>query len=88
MNDPVDQLEKLEEKLLKVLELFKQAQQEKFALRRDLEKIRAEFRERVEVIGANEEECLTLRREREEVRIRVERLLQRIEALTTPESRT
>ena len=86
MGDTEDQLQKLEERVLKAIELFKQAQAERLALRQDLEKLRAESRERVKVIDAHEQELVALRREREEVRIRVEKLLQRIYALTTPES--
>jgi archaellum biogenesis protein FlaJ (TadC family) len=55
-------------------------------LRQDLEKLGAESRERAKVIDAHERELVALRREREEVRTRVEKLLLRIDALTTPES--
>ena len=86
MSETEDQLQKLEERLLKAFELFKQAQAEKLALRQDLEKLRAESRERAKVIDAHERELVAFRREREEVRNRVEKLLQRIDALTPPES--
>jgi len=86
LDDTEDQLQKLEERVLKALELFKQAQAERLALRQDLEKLRAESRERVKAVGVHERELVALRREREEVRIRVEKLLQRIDALTAPES--
>ena len=86
MSETEDQLQKLEERILKALELIKQSQAEKLALRQDLEKFRAESRERAKVIEAHERELVTLRREREEVRLRVEKLLQRFDALTTPES--
>jgi len=51
-----------------------------------LEKLRAESRERAKVIDAHERELVAFRREQEEVRTRVEKLLQRIDALTPPES--
>ena len=86
MGDTEDQLQKLEERVLKAFEIFKQAQAEKLALRQDLEKLGAESRERAKVIDAHERELVALRREREEVRTRVEKVLQRIDALTTPES--
>lgn len=86
MSETEDQLQKLEERLLKAFELFKQAQAEKLALRQDLEKLRAESRERAKVNDAHERELVAFRREREEVRIRVEKLLQRVDALTPPES--
>ena len=86
MSDAEDQLQKLEERILKAFELFEQSQAEKLALRQDLEKLRVESREEAKVIEARERELVALRREREEVRVRVEKLLQRIDALTTPES--
>jgi len=86
LGDTEDQLQKLEERVLKAIELFKQAQAERLALRQYLEKLGAESRERVKVIDAHEQQLVALRREREEVRIRVEKLLQRIDALTTRES--
>jgi uncharacterized protein len=86
LNETDDQLQKLEERLLKAFELFKQAQEEKLALRRDLEKLRAECKERDDVIAAHERDLIALRREREEVRIRVEKLLHRVEAMTTSDS--
>jgi chromosome segregation ATPase len=86
LSDTEDQLQKLEEKVLKACELFEQAQAERRTLRQNLEKLRAESRERIKVIDAHERELVALRREREEVRMRVEKLLQRIDALTTSES--
>ena len=86
MNETEDQLQKLEERLLKAFELFKRTQEEKLTLRQDLEKLKAQSKERDEVVNAKEKELIALRREREEVRIRVEKLLHRIEALTTPDA--
>jgi chromosome segregation ATPase len=86
LSDTEDQLQKLEERLLEAFELFKQAQAEKLALRQDLEEVREESGERAKAIDAHKRELVALRREREEVRIRVEKLLQRIDALTTPQS--
>ena len=86
MSDTEDQLLKLEEKFLKALELFEQSRAEKLALRHDLEKLSGESKERAKVIDAQERELVALRREREEVRVRVEKLLQRIDALTSPDA--
>ncbi len=83
--DPKDQFERLEEKLLKAIELFKRTQAEKRALEQEVEKLRAESRERAQDNSAMEREVIALRREREEVRSRVEKLLERIDALTNPE---
>ena len=86
MSEIEDRLQKLEERLLKAFELFRQAQTDKLALRQDLEEVRAECGRRAKVIDAHERELVALRREREELRIRLEKLLKRIDALTTPES--
>jgi chromosome segregation ATPase len=86
LSDTEDQLQELEERVLKALELFEQSRAEKLTLRQDLEKLRAESRERAKAIEAHERELVALRREREEVRVRVEKLLQRIDALTAQES--
>jgi chromosome segregation ATPase len=87
LSDTEDQLQKLEERILKAFALFEQSQAEKRALRQDLEKLRVESKEQAKVIEARERELVAHRREREEVRIRVEKLLQRIDALTTAEAR-
>ena len=86
MPDSNDQFQRLEEKLLKAIELFKQTKAEKRALEQNIEKVRLEVKERSQQINALERELIALRREREDVRERVEKLLQRIDALTTPDS--
>ena len=83
--DAKDQFERLEEKLLKAIELFKRTQAEKRALEQEVEKLKAESGERAQDNSAMEREVIALRREREEVRSRVEKLLERIDALTSPE---
>ena len=55
-------------------------------MQQDLEKLRVESKERAKVIDVHERELVALRREREEVRTRIEKLLQRIDELTTQES--
>ena len=86
MGDTEDQLQKLEEKVLRACELFEQTQAERRALQKALEKLRAETKERVKAVEAHEQAMVALRREREEVRIRLEKLLQRIDALTATQS--
>jgi len=81
-----DPLRKLEERIVKTFELIKKTQEEKLALQQDLDKLRVESRERAKVIDAHERELVALRREREEVRVRIEKLLQRIDALTGSDS--
>ena len=86
MTDPNEQFERLEEKLLRAIELFKRTQTEKRALERDIEKLRVETKERAQGLTAMERELIALRREREEVRVRIEKLLQRVDALTSQDS--
>jgi len=86
LGDTEDQLQELEEKVLKACELFEQTRAERRALQRALEKLRADSKERGRLTEAHEQEIIALRREREEVRVRLEKLLQRIDALTTKQS--
>jgi FtsZ-binding cell division protein ZapB len=83
--DPNEPFERLEEKLLRAIDLFKRTQAEKRALEQDVEKFKEEAKARAQANTAMERELIALRRDREEVRSRVEKLLERIDALTTPE---
>ena len=86
MTDPNNQFERLEEKLLKAIDLFKRTQTEKHALEQEVEKLKAHIKEHAQGNSAMEKELIALRREREDVRSRVEKLLERIDGLTTPGS--
>ena len=86
MTDTNDQFGQLEEKLLKAIELFKRTQGEKRALEEEVEKLKGETKERAQGVTAMERELIALRREREEVRSRVEKLLERIDALMSTEA--
>jgi FtsZ-binding cell division protein ZapB len=86
VTDPNEQFQRLEEKLLKAIEVFKQAQAEKRALEQDSNKLRLEMKERAQQMSTLERELIALRREREDVRVRVENLLQRIDVLTKVDS--
>jgi len=79
-------LQKLEEKLLKAVELFKQTQAEKRLLQGELEKLRVDVKERAKRYDTLEHELQALRREREDVRGRIEKLLQQIDILTKTDS--
>lgn len=85
MGESADPLQKLEEKLLKAVEIFKQSQAENRALKQELEKLRTESKERGKRWETLERELQTLRREREDVRNRIEKLLEQIEILTKAE---
>ncbi len=84
MADPNDQFARLEEKLLKAIDLFKRTQTEKRALEQEVEKLKAQSKEQGQSM---ERELIALRREREDVRARVEKLLERMDALTGPEEK-
>ena len=86
MTDPSEQFERLEEKLLRAIELFKRTQTEKRTLEEEVEKLKVESKERAQALNAMERELIALRREREDVRSRVEKLLARIDVLASPDS--
>ncbi len=83
MTDSNEQFERLEEKLLRAIDVFKQTRAEKRALEQDAEKLRLEIKERAQEISLMERELIALRREREDVRARVDKLLKRLDVLTT-----
>ena len=82
VTNPNDALQKLEEKLLKVIEVFKRTQTEKRALQEELDTFKADSKGGAKRVEALERELQTLRRERDEVRARVEKILQQIDVLT------
>lgn len=82
MTDSFDSLQKLEQKLLKAVDLFKQTHAERHALQQEVERLRAEVKERPKRVEALERDLEVMRREREDVRGRIEKLLEQIEALT------
>ena len=78
--------EQLEKKLRKAVEVFKQAQAEKRAIERELERSKADSKLGSKGSAALEKELQALRREREEVRSRIAKLVEQIELLTKPDS--
>ncbi len=82
----VDQLQKLEEKLSKVVAVFKKTQAENQSLYEQLERLKADSGEGARQREALEREVQTLRREREEVRQRVQKLLDQVDGLTRQDS--
>jgi FtsZ-binding cell division protein ZapB len=85
VTDSTDRLDKLEEKLLKAVEVFKQIQADRRALQQESEKLRAELKDRPKRWEAMERDLQALRHEREDVRGRVEKLLEQIDILTKAE---
>ena len=86
MTETNNQLERLEEKMLKAIELFKRTQTEKHALEQEIEKLKAELKEHAHGHSALDKELIALRKEREEVRSRVEKLVERIDLLTSTDT--
>jgi chromosome segregation ATPase len=84
--DSNDQFQLLEDKLSKAIEVFKRTQGEKRALEQEVERLKEEPKARAQAMSVMERELIALRREREEVRVRMEKLLQRIDGLTSEES--
>jgi chromosome segregation ATPase len=81
-----DSLEKLEQKLLKAVDLFKRQHAEKRALQQEVEELRSEVKDRPKRFEALERDLEVLRRERDDVRKRIEKLLDQIETLTNGDS--
>ena len=86
MSNSNDAFEKLEEKVLRIAEILKRAQDEKRALQQELEHKKSGSKEESKRIATLEKELETLRQERDEVRARVETIIQQIDVLTSPEA--
>ncbi len=86
MPDPNDALEKLEERLLRALKLFKQTHADRRALQQEVERLRADLKDRPKRFEAMERDLQALKREREDVRNRIEKLIEQIDLLTKSES--
>jgi|SRR5579862_1179011 len=77
----VDDFQALEEKIYRIIESFKTAQQARSVAERDVKRLREQLRERDEELDALRREMVQLRRDREQVRDRVEKMLQQIDHL-------
>jgi chromosome segregation ATPase len=76
-----DNLQSLERKIYRTIELLKEAREAKTAAERDLARVREQLETRAAELETLRGENVGLRREREEVRERVEKLLGQIESL-------
>jgi chromosome segregation ATPase len=79
-------LQSLEEKIYRTIELLKSAREAKSTAERDAKRARAQMEERGDEYDHMKAELVALRKEREEVRTRVEKLLKQIDALTAAEA--
>jgi chromosome segregation ATPase len=86
VSNPNDAFQKLEEKVLRIAEILKRSQEEKRALQQELDKYKSGSKEESKRVSALEKEVEALREERDDVRARVEKILQQIDVLTSPES--
>ena len=85
VSDSVDNLEKLETKILQAAELLQRTQTEKRSLLEQLAKIRADLEKDTKAAAGLEREVLALRREREDVRSRIEKLLRQLDVMAKAE---
>jgi chromosome segregation ATPase len=80
------EFQSLEEKIYKTIELLKSAREAKAHAERDVKRLREQLHDRDDEFEQMKSQLVTLRKEREEVRSRVEKMLERIDALTAAES--
>jgi hypothetical protein len=76
----------LEEKIYKTIEMLKSAREAKTHAERDVKRLREQLHDRDDEFEQMKSQLVQLRKEREEVRSRVEKMLERIDALTATES--
>ncbi len=86
MSIPNDAFQKLEEKVLRVAEVLKRAQDEKRALEQELHQWKSGSKEESKRVATLEKELAAMRQERDEVRARIEKIIQQIDMLTSPEA--
>lgn len=82
MTESDHHFDKLEEKLAKVVDLFKRTHAQNCALQQQVEELQEELKDRPKRLEALERDVQVLQREREDVRTRIEKLIQQIESLT------
>jgi translation initiation factor 2B subunit (eIF-2B alpha/beta/delta family) len=78
---PADDFQALEEKIYRMIEMYKAARQAQAVAERDAQRVREQLQEREEQVVTLKREAVQLRKEREEIRGRVEKMLQQIESI-------
>ncbi|MBV8050765.1 MAG: hypothetical protein JOZ80_06220 [Acidobacteriaceae bacterium] len=76
-----DDFRMLEDKVYRMIESFKTAQQARSVAERDVKRLREQLQERDDELDSLRREMVQLRRDREQVRDRVEKMLQQIDHL-------
>ncbi len=82
MNETTADIQKLEEKLYRALDLFKQNQLAYKRLEKELAATKQDLLQQAKQTKKTQQELKVLRRQRDEVRARVETLLKRVSNLT------
>jgi septal ring factor EnvC (AmiA/AmiB activator) len=78
---PADDFQALEEKIYRTIEMYKAARSAQAVAERDAQRVRQHLEEREEQLNSLRRETVQLRKEREEVRIRIEKMLEQIDAV-------
>ncbi len=78
---PVDDFQVLEDKIYRVIEMYKAARQAQAQAEREAQRVRQQMEERDEQLVVLRREAVQLRKEREEIRGRVEKMLELIESI-------
>src|ERR1700682_885319 len=78
---PGDDFQALEDKIYRIIELFKAAGQAQATAERDAQRLRQQMEDREEELVTLRRETVRLKKEREEIRGGVEKMLEQIESL-------
>src|SRR5439155_26485191 len=78
---PTDDVQALEDKIYRTIELYKSAQEARSIAERDVRRLREQLEEREEEVESLRREMVSLRKEREEIRGRVEKMLVQIDRM-------
>jgi len=79
--DPADDIQELEDKVYRTIELYKSARDARAIAERDAQRLREQLEEREEEVESIRREMVGLRKEREEIRGRIEKMLAQIDRM-------
>jgi len=78
---PVDDFQALEDKVYRIIELYKSAREARLIAERDVKRLREQLEEREEEVESLRRETVGLRKEREDIRARVEKMVAQIDRM-------
>ena len=78
---PADDFQTLEEKVYRTIEMYKAARQAQAVAERDTQRLRQQAEDREEELVTLRRDIVQLKKEREEIRVRVEKMIDQIEAM-------